>query len=154
MDVAFKALASLVLGSVAAALAGTLASVIATSGYSVVDRPPPTNVFLWAAGIAMIVALAIGLWAPSAATAFRRLATLNALLSIGFPLASFVTPLIAEHVLVQGTTIADASAEAPAVLAPVVDDIVAAGMFGVTGLVAAALFLFPAMALRRRVEET
>jgi len=154
MGVAFKLLASIVMGSVAAALAGTLASVIATSGYSAVDRPPPNDAFLWAAGATMVVALAIGLWAPSAAVAFGWLGTLNALLSILFPVASFATPLITGHALVQGSTISDASAEAPAALGAVLADIIGSGMFGMTGLVAAVLFLLPALALRRRAEET
>jgi hypothetical protein len=154
VGVVFKLLATIIMGSVAAALAGTLASVIATSGYSAVDRPPPNDAFLWAAGIAMAVALAIGLWAPTAATAFRRLATLNAFLSILFPVASFATSLIAGHALVQGSTISDAGAEAPAPLAEVVGVIIGAGMFGLTGLVAAVLLLLPALALRQRAEET
>jgi hypothetical protein len=154
MGIVFKLLASIVMGSVAAALTGTLASVIATSGYSAVDRPPPNDTFLWAAAIAMVVTLAIGLMAPSAAMAFGRLGALNAFLSILFPLASFATPLIAGHALVQGSTISDAGAEAPAPLAAVLGDIIGAGMFGLTGLVAAVLFLLPALALRRRAEET
>src|SRR5271168_537445 len=101
MGIVFKLLASIVMGSVAAALAGTLASVIATSGYSAVDRPPPNDAFLWAAAIAMVVTLAIGLLAPSAATAFGWLGALNAFLAILFPLASFATPLIVGYALVQ-----------------------------------------------------
>jgi hypothetical protein len=154
MGVAFKLLASIVMGSVAAALAVTLASVIATSGYSAVDRPPPNGAFLWAAGATVVVALGIGCWAPSAAVAFGWLGTLNALLSILFPVASFATPLITGHALVQGATISDASAEAPAALGAVLADIIGAGMFGTTGLVAAVLFLLPALALRRPAEET
>jgi len=153
MGVVFKLLASIVMASVAAALAGTLASVIATSGYSAIDRPPPNDAFLWAAAIAMVVMLAIGLSAPTAAMAFRRLSTLNAILSILFPMASFATPLIVGHALVQGSTISDASAEAPAPLAAVLADFIGAGMFGLAGLVAAVLFLLPALALQRRAEE-
>jgi len=154
MGAVFKLLASIVMGSVAAVLAGTLASVFATSGYSAIDRPPPDDAFLWAAGIVMVVTLAIGLWAPSPAMAFGRLGALNAFLSILFPIASFATPLIVGHALVQSSTISDASAEAPAPLAAVLGDIIGAGMYGLTGLVAAVLFLLPALALRRRAEET
>ena len=154
MGTAFKLFVSIILGCVAALLAGTLASVVATSGYSAVDKPLPNGAFLWAGGMAMITALAIGLGASSAARAARRLGMFNAFLTILFPLASFATPLVTGHPLIGNQTIADASAEVPDPLVVVVSDIINAGMFGLTALLAAVLFLLPALAMRPRVEET
>ena len=154
MGTAFKLFVSIIMGCVAALLAGTLASVVATSGYSAVDKPVPNGAFLWAGGMAMVVALAIGLGAPSAARTARRLGMFNAFLALLFPLAGFAAPFVTGHPLIGGQTVADAAAEVPAPLVVVVSDIINAGMFGLTALIAAVLFLLPALALRRRVEET
>lgn len=149
MAVALKLLACILMGTIAAALVGTLFSVIAVSGHSSKDGSHASDAFLWGAGVAIVLTLALGLFARRPRTAAGRLSLLIASASIAFPLSRLATPINFGHSLLSQTTASDAAAAAPAAFATTIGAIINSGIFDTLGFVLAFLFfLFARMLLR------
>ncbi len=149
LGVLLKLLAWLIFGSIAAALAGTIASVFAVSGNSQVDLPESSNAFLMAAGLTSLLCLGISLLAWRPRVAVGRIFVLSAAATVAYPIAYFVVPLAAGHPLLGDTTLASAAAVAPPAVTPVINTILGSGIFGVIGFALTALFLLLAVILLR-----
>ena len=149
MGVFLKLVGWLVFGAVAAALVGTLASVLAVSGHSQIDLPATSNAFLIGAGLTALISLAVSLlaWRPRVAVA--RLSMLIAAASVAYPIANFAAPLLSGHPLINDAPLASAAAVAPAAAGPLINAIIGSGMFGVIGFAATALSLLIAVILLR-----